>query len=142
MFTFKDFDFEVIDVSVQGTADLYVNQTGLTFSKKLLEDMAYPPYVRPLIDAKNKAFAVQVCKQSDDKAVKFSKPRNEQTTGYSTNCNALSRTVRTVMGEAWKDTLRYRITGIYDSVAKAMIFDLSSAEELPPQRSVKKHANT
>lgn len=138
MFTFKDFEFEVIDLSVQGTADLYVNQTGLTFSKKLLENMAYPPYVRPLIDAKNKAFAVQACKQGDEKAMKFSKPRSEQITGFSTNSNALSRTVRTVMGDTWKDTMRYRITGIYDPGAKAMIFDLSGAEELPPMRTAKK----
>ena len=138
MFTFKDFEFEVIDLSVQGTADLYVNQTGLTFSKKMLEDMAYPAYVRPLIDAKNKAFAVQICKQGDDKAMKFSKPRSEQTTGYSTNSNALSRTVRTVMGDMWQDTMRYRITGIYDPGAKAMIFDLASAEELLPLRTPRK----
>lgn len=138
MLTFKDFEFEVIDISVQGTADLYVNQTGLTFSKKLLEDMGYPAYVRPMIDAKNKAFAVQTCKQGDDKAMKFSKPRNEQSSGYSTNSNALSRTVRTVMGDIWKDAMRYKITGIYDAAAKAMIFDLSGAEELPPVRTAKK----
>lgn len=117
---------------------MYVNQTGLTFSKKLLEDMAYPAYVRPLIDAKNKAFAVQICKQGDDKAMKFSKPRSEQATGCSISNNALFRTVRTVMGNAWQDTMRYRITGIYGPTAKAMIFDLSSAEELSPLRSPKK----
>lgn len=138
MFSFKDFEFEIIDLSVQGTADLYVNQTGLTFSKKLLEDMSYPAYVRPLIDTKNKAFAVQTCKQGDDKAMKFSKSRSEQATGCGISNNALFRTIRTVMGNAWQDAMRYRITGIYDPAAKAMIFDLSSAEELLPLRNPKK----
>lgn len=138
MFTFKDFEFEVIDLSVQGTADLYINQTGLTFSKKVLEDMAYPAYVRPLIDVKNKAFALQSCRQNDDKSMKFSKPRGEQVTGYTTTSNALCRTVKAVMRESWKNTARYRITGIYDPTAKAMIFDLSSAEELAPLRTAKK----
>lgn len=100
--------------------------------------MRYPSYIRPLIDAGNEAFAVQVCKQNDDKAISFSKPKGEQLNGVSISLKAVLNTIRSIMGEKWNETHRYRITGIYYQEAKAMVFDLSSAEETKIIRPSKK----
>jgi hypothetical protein len=134
---FNEFNFEVIDVAVQGTPDMLVNINGLTFSKKLVEDMNYPAFVRSLIDAENKALAIQVCKQTDDKAIKFSKPRGEQSGSINIVSNVLLRTTRTMLRDEWKDDNRYRITGIYFPDVKAMVFDLVSAKEMSAFRSLK-----
>ncbi|MDD4760813.1 MAG: hypothetical protein PHU66_08400 [Bacteroidaceae bacterium] len=135
---FNEFNFEVVNVSIQGTPDFYVNLNGITFSKKMIEDMNYPAYIRPLVDAENKALAFQACKQSDDRAMKFSKPRGEQNGCISFQHNVLQRTARTVMKESWKDNSRYCMTAIYFPEAKAMVVDLTSATELPPLRPRKK----
>ena len=131
---FKEFNFEVIDVSTKGTPDIFVNLNGVTFTKKAIETIGFPPYVRPLIDVENKAFAVQVCKQNDEKAISFSKPRGEQINGVSVQLLAVLRTIRTIMRDKWQENNRYRIAGIYYPEAKAMVFDLNSAEEMPAFR--------
>ena len=135
---FDEFNFEVINVMMQGTPDLFVNINGLTFSNKMVEDMNYPAFVRPLIDAENKALAIQVCKQTDDKAIKFSKPRGEQSCSINIISNILLHTTRTLMKDQWKSDNRYRITGIFFPEAKAMVFDLTSFEEMPAFRTMKK----
>ncbi len=135
---FSKYAFEVIDVSVRGTPEMYVNINGITISKKAIEDMSYPTYVRPLIDTTHKAFALQTCKQTDERAMKFSKARGEQDSGINLSATAVMRTIRTLMRDSWHDNKRYRIAGIYYPDAKAMVYDLSSAEELPPIRPLKK----
>lgn len=135
---FNEFNFEVISVSIPGTPELFINLNGVTFSKKMIEDMNYPAFIRPLVDAENKALAFQVCKQGDERAMKFSKPRGEQNGSINIMSNVLLRTARTVMKDIWKDDFRYRMTAIYFPEAKAMVVDLTSATELPPLRPRKK----
>jgi len=139
---FNEFNFEVINVMVEGKPEMFVNINGLTFSKKLVESMSYPAFVRPLIDVENKALAIQVCKQTDDKAIKFSKPRGEQNGSISIASNVLLRTTRAMMSDEWKNDNRYKIAGIYFQDAKAMVFDLTSAEEMVSFRTLKKHTET
>lgn len=134
---FGAFKFEVIDISVRGTPDLFVNVNGLTVTKKAIEDMSYPAYVRPLIDVEHRAFAIQTCRQTEERAIKFSKPRGEQMHGISLPSHSLYQTIKKVMRSKWHDGMRYRIPGIYYPDAKAMVFDLNSAEELPPLRASK-----
>ena len=51
-----------------------------------------PGFVRPLLDADNKAFAVQVCKEKDDRAMKFSKTDNLPERWFQqTTCNAIRK---------------------------------------------------
>ena len=75
---FEDFSFEVIDVSITGTPDVHITQNGITFTRRLVEDMGYPLYVTPMIDAKNRAFAIKECKATNEHAISFSKPKGEQ----------------------------------------------------------------
>ena len=129
---FEDFSFEVIDVSITGTPDIHITQNGITFTRRLIEDMGYPQYITPMIDAKNKVFAIKECKLTNENAVSFSKPKGEQKGAIATSSTAIRRILRGVMGEQWKDTNRYHVTGIWYAEAKAMVFDLNAAKELPP----------
>ncbi len=129
---FEDFCFEVIDVSVTGTPDVHITQNGITFSLKCIEDMGYPQYITPMIDVKNKAFAIKACKADNEHAIRFSKPKGEQKRAIATSFSAIRRMIRGVMSEQWQPKNRYHITGIWYAEAKAMVFNLNTAKELPP----------
>ena len=77
-FDFSSLNFETIDSNINAYPDMYLNQSGVTFSKKVLEDLGYPAYVLCLLDAKAKVFAIRMCKSNEPKGFKFSKPRGEQ----------------------------------------------------------------
>lgn len=133
---FSKFKFEVIDITITGAPDIVINMNGITFSAKLLETLGNPDYVRPLIDPHNKAFAIQVCKETDAKSMRLRK--NNPSGAYSSSCSVVRQTLRRMMKSAWKDTMRYRISGIPFPEEKAVVFDLSKARELPPVHSGKK----
>ena len=44
-FDFSSLNFETIDSNINAYPDMYLNQSGVTFSKKVLEDLGYPAYV-------------------------------------------------------------------------------------------------
>ena len=51
MKTLKDFKaitFEVIDINVNATPDIFINRNGITFSKRVVEDLGYPANVQYL----------------------------------------------------------------------------------------------
>ena len=134
MLKFEDFKFEVLDIPARGTPDLFLNQMGVSFTKKVIEDMGYPRFVRPLLDTNKKAFAIQICKEGEERAMRFSKPKGEQKHGINTNSKVLFEAIRHILGESWHKGMRYRIPGIYFPEAKAMVFDVTTAVELPPIR--------
>ncbi|MBC3887868.1 hypothetical protein GH810_06050 [Acetobacterium paludosum] len=133
---FSKFNFEVIDVTITGAPEMVINMNGITFSAKLLEILGNPDYVRPLVDAPKKAFAIQVCKETDGKSMRLRK--NNHSGSYSSSCSAVRHTLRHLMKGIWKDTMRYRISGTSFPEDKAVVFDLSKADELPPFHSGKK----
>ena len=57
---------------------MFVNLTGIPFTKRILDDMNYPANVQYAIDAGNKVFAIRACKVNDAKAVPFSKPNQSK----------------------------------------------------------------
>ena len=61
-FDFSALNFETIDSNINAYPDMYINLNGVTFTKKVLEDLAYPAYVLCLLDAKAKVFAIRMCK--------------------------------------------------------------------------------
>ena len=128
----NDFQFEIIDVSVTGTPDMHITQNGISFTRKLVEDMGYPQYVQPMVDHHNKVFALKVCKAEGDRAIRFSKPKSEQKNSITTSNIAIRYMLRGIMGSSWKDENRYHITGKWFSEAKTMVFNLNAAKELPP----------
>ena len=77
-FDFSALNFETIDSNINAYPDMFLNQNGVTFTKKVLEDLGYPAYVLCLLDAKARVFAIRSCKSNEPKGFKFSKPRGEQ----------------------------------------------------------------
>lgn len=132
---FKKYNFSVIDVTMSASPEMTINLNGVTFNGKTLEVLDNPEFVRPLLDYGNKAFAIQVAKATDEKAMKFSKTENSG--GFSSTCNTIRYTIRRLMGDEWKDNMRYHIKGIYFPEAKAVVFELNSATEMPSFRGSK-----
>ena len=77
-FDFSALNFETIDSTINAYPDMFLNQNGVTFTKKVLEDLGYPAFVLCLLDAKARVFAIRSCKSNEPKGFKFSKPRGEQ----------------------------------------------------------------
>ena len=51
-FDFSALNFETIDSNINAYPDMFLNQNGVTFTKKVLEDLGYPAFVLCLLDAK------------------------------------------------------------------------------------------
>lgn len=54
-FDFSALNFETIDSNINAYPDMFLNQNGVTFTKKVLEDLGYPAFVLCLLDAKASA---------------------------------------------------------------------------------------
>jgi len=125
---FSNIKFEVIDITTNATPDIFINQNGVTFSKRVLEDMNYPQNVQYSIAPEHKVFSLRGCKSNEAKAAPFSKPKAEQTTTLSTNNKNLHDTIA-VMIPDYDPKKRYKVTGFWDNENKVMYFDMATAEE-------------
>lgn len=70
-FDFSSLNFETLDANVNAYPDLFVNQNGVTFTRKVLEDLGYPAYVLCLLDPKARVFAIRACKSNEAKGFKL-----------------------------------------------------------------------
>ena len=100
-FDFSALNFETIDSNINAYPDMFLNQNGVTFTKKVLEDLGYPAFVLCLLDAKARVFAIRSCKSNEPKGFKFSKPRSEQKGVVTISNKNLLDPLRTVTGEDW-----------------------------------------
>ena len=125
---FSNITLEVIDLSVNSSPDIYINQNGITFSKRVLEDLNYPQYVQYCVDVPHKVFAIRSCKGNEAKATPFSKPKSEQTSTLICN-NKNLRDVIVSMIPDFDPNKRYKVTGEYDAENRVMYFDMTTAEE-------------
>lgn len=124
-FDFNALNFEILDGSSFSTPDIYFNQGGLTFSRRVLEDLGYPAHILCQLDAKNRVFAVRGCRSNETKAFKFSKPKEEQkATVCLTNKNLIDP-LRKCTADIWEKDVRYKVTGFWVAEAKTMCFDLN-----------------
>ena len=124
-FDFSALNFETIDSNINAYPDMFLNQNGVTFTKKVLEDLSYPAYVLCLLDAKARVFAIRSCKSNEPKGFKFSKPRGEQKGVVTISNKNLLDPLRAVTGEDWIPGKRYRVRGFWVADAKTMCFDLN-----------------
>lgn len=74
---FKNINFDIIDLTVNATPDIYINKNNITFIKKVLEDLGYPANVQYCVSAENKVFAVRACKSNEAKV-----PRSQSQRAY------------------------------------------------------------
>ena len=94
---FSKINLEVIDISTNADPDIYINQNGITFSKRVLEDLNYPQNVQYGFDPEHHIFAIRVCKSNEAKAVlqasrrtdHYPQLRQQESEGYC--CKADSR---------------------------------------------------
>ena len=125
---FSKINLEVIDLNTNATPDIFINQNGITFSRRVLEDMNYPQSVQYGFDAAQHIFAIRVCKSNEAKAATFSKPRADQTSTLSCGNKNLKEVVVRLIPD-YKPKMRYKVTGEYDSENRVMYFDMTTAEE-------------
>ena len=125
---FANINLEVIDINTNAAPDIFINLNGITFSKRVLEDLNYPQNVQFCLDATHKVFAIRVCKGNEAKATNFSKPKAEQTTTLSCGNKNLREVIVTMIPN-YDEKKRYKVTGEYDSENRVMYFDMSTAEE-------------
>lgn len=127
---FAALQLEPIDMNTYSNTrpDLYINRTGITFSRGVLECLNYPSYVQYLLDPQHKVFALRACKGTEAKAKAFSKPRGEQSNTISTNVKALQGALTRLIPD-YSDAKRYVIEGQFVSNDKAVYFVLTDAVE-------------
>lgn len=125
---FKAISFDLIDINVNSSPDIFINRTNITFSKRVLEDMNYPSYAQYCINSEQKVFAIRACKSNESKAVAFSKPKADQTQTLNSSNKNIVEPIKALLPPAAPNT-RYRIQGHYDSETRTMYFDLEDAVE-------------
>ena len=125
---FSNVNLEIIDINTNATPDIFINQGGITFSRRVLEDMGYPQNVQYCVDPAQKVFAIRPCKGNEVKAVPFAKPKSEQTSTLVSN-NKNLRDVIVAMIPNFVNKNRYKVTGEYDAENRVMYFDMGTAVE-------------
>ena len=116
-------NLQVLDITKNAFPDIFVNMSGVTFTKRVLEDMNYPSHVQYSTDVDNKVFGIKACRSEDKSAAPFSKPRGEQIYTVSCNSKSITEPIREMMKGIWKDSKRYKVTGFMLD-KKTMIFVL------------------
>ena len=124
---FASVNLEVIDINTNVSPDIYINSTGVTISRRVLEDMSYPQTVQFCTNPSQRIFAIRICKSNESKAVTFSKPKGEQTSTLSLANRNLYAMVTALIPD-YQLKSRYKVTGQYDAEGRTMYFDMASAE--------------
>lgn len=132
---FSAINLEVLDINTNASPDIFINANGITFSKRVLEDMNYPQTVQYCSDPTQHIFAIRSCKSNESRATAFSKAKQEQTTTLSCN-NKNLKDIVTAMLPDYKPDVRYKVTGEYDTENRVMYFDMTTA--VPSEFKVRK----
>ncbi|MEM1483564.1 hypothetical protein V6615_01675 [Oscillospiraceae bacterium PP1C4] len=123
---FKNISFDLIDANINLTPDIFINRGGITFTKRVLEDLNYPAHVQYSLNSEQKVFAVRACKSNETKAMPFSKPKTEQTQTVNTGNKNIAEPVKAML-DAYNPKLRYRVSGHLDAESRTLYFDLDEA---------------
>ena len=125
---YSQVNLEIININTNATPVIYVNQNGITFSRRVLEDLNFPGYVQFCLDAEHRVFAVRACKGTEAKATPFSKPRAEQKTTLSCLNKNIHAAVACLIPD-YDVKKRYRVEGHMDMENKVIYYDMTEAVE-------------
>ena len=125
-FDFSKINLKVIDINMNSAPDMYVNQNGITFSKRAIEDLNYPAYVQYCVDVECSVFAIRACKGTESRAVPFVKGNNEQSKTISCGNKNIYEVVTRMIPD-YQAKKRYKVEGHYNSENKIMYYDLQEA---------------
>ena len=131
---FSNINLTVMDLSVNSSPDIFINTSGISFSKRVLEDLNNPAYVQFCMDGDQKVFAVKVCRSCDMKAFAFVKGKSKPGNTLCISNKNLKDTVCALIPE-YNPELRYKLTGQFDREHRIMFFDLREAVECEFQPS-------
>lgn len=124
---FSKVNLQVIDINLNATPDLFVNQGAVTFTKRVLEDLNYPQNVQFSINKQERVFAIRPCKSSESKATSFSKSKSEQVKTLSF-ANKNLREILVNMIPEFNPKKRYKVTGFFDIENRIMYYDMNEAQ--------------
>lgn len=124
---FSAINLEIVDLNTNSSPDIFINQNGISFSKRVLEDLNYPQFVQYCVDASQNIFAIRACKGTETKAVLFSKPKAEQTKQLSVTNKNLRDVMLSLIPDCNKKE-RYKVTGEYDAENRVIYFDMTTAQ--------------
>lgn len=124
---FSNITLEIVDLNINASPDLYINQKAVSFSKRILEDLNYPQFVQYCVDSRNKIFAIRACKGNELKATPFSKPKGEQQKNLASTNKNLREVILSLIPNCDRKQ-RYKITGEFDAENRVMYFDMTTAE--------------
>ena len=127
-FDYSQVNLEIININTNATPVIYINQNGITFSRRVLEDLNFPGYVQFCLDAEHRVFAIRTCKGTEAKAAPFSKPRAEQKTTLSCLNKNIHAAVACLIPD-YNAKKRYRIEGQMDMENKVIYYDMTEAVE-------------
>lgn len=65
-------------------------------------------------------------------STKMANEKSKNGGSFTSTCTAIRKTLRKLMGDAWKEEMRYEIAGTPFPEAKAVVFELKDAVELEP----------
>lgn len=115
----------------EGAPYVSVTKNGITFNKGTVMKLQYPEYVVLYINSDTKQIAIQVCDKDAENSAPFcsAEKRNSKVLSVRWNAKDLLNTIKEITG--WDLSQKsYKAEGRLVSEEKAMIFDLSTAEEL------------
>ena len=127
--------FEVVNlVAAKGASTLTATASSLKFNKATATELNYPPYIRMLVDAKNRKVAIQPCTEKDPNAVSFSAPEEKQTYAIIVKVPALVAELRRML-QFEKDgrKVTYTISGTCYPEENVIIYDLADAKMSQPR---------
>lgn len=124
-------NFEVIEIKKICTPkssplNIIIDPKRIRFVKAIPEILGLPPYVRLLVNSKDKQFAVQVCKGNESNVFKFCKNKEESAKAVLVQNDLMIHIVRGMMPD-WDSETNYIVTGTHDPKEKAIIFNLTEA---------------
>ena len=127
-FDYSQVNLEIININTNATPVIYVNQNGITFSRRVLEDLSFSGYVQFCLDAEHRVFAIRACKGTEAKATPFSKPRGEQKTTLSCLNKNIHAAVACLIPN-YDAKKRYRVEGHMDMENKVIYYNMTEAVE-------------
>ena len=132
--------FEVVNlVAAKGASTLTATASSLKFNKATATELNYPPYIRMLVDAKNRKVAIQPCTEKDPNAVSFSAPEEKQTYAIIVKVPALVAELRRML-QFEKDgrKVTYTISGTCYPEENVIIYESCGRKDEPVKRRTEK----
>ena len=102
-----------------------IGRNGLSFNVATVDILHRTPYVRVLLSADTKQFAVQATSELNLQSTYFFRPEVFKNNRIKINSRSMVRLIRETA--EWLDGEIWNITGVYSAEDDAIIYDLGSA---------------